>query len=285
VIIHTAASRLLATDQNFVNFIRVALDELLPSATRMVDAMQTWPGSQEPHECGFNLANATSEPIFKYLDSDPSRAARLAGSQKGFLDSPAFSPSHLIQGYEWGKVRKVIDVGGSEGAIAIELARAFSNLHCVVQDQPQTILGAKIPDDLHNRVELVAQDMFQGQDILDADVYLIRRVLHDWSDKYAGKILKNLVPALERNNGSVIVINDSCLPDFGTMSLYDQRFARATSLTMKAIQNGVERDRKDWERLLRVVDERLILREVKTDANAALAVMVVALHQPFSNSV
>jgi hypothetical protein len=274
MVAHTAASHLLATSPNLSNFIEIALDELLPSASRMINAMHKWPNSQEPNEAGFNIANNTSDPIFEVMNRDPARATRFAGSMRGFLESPAFSPRHLVEGYEWGSVEKVVDVGGSGGSIATELVKEYKNLKCVVEDLPQTLDTASIPEGIKERVELVPHDIFEQQLVLDADIYLIRFVLHDWSDKYAARILKGLVPALESGNGK-IVINDTCLPDWGTMSLFDQRFLRATSLTMREIQNGKERDAKDWKHLLRLADQRLVLREVRRPVGIALSILVV----------
>ena len=224
VIAHTAASRVLATDENLANFIEVAFDELLPAASRMVDAMERWPRSHEPNEAGFNIANATQDSMFAVMDKDPARARRFAGSMRHFLDTPAFSPNHLSEGFEWATVEKLVDVGGNSGAIAVELARKFPHLRCVVQDLPGTIETARVPTDVSERVSLMAHDFFVEQPVCDADVYLIRWVLHDWSDLYVAKILRAIVPAMKKD--AKLIMNDSCLPEPGTMSFYDQRFLR-----------------------------------------------------------
>lgn len=275
LVAHTLASKLLLTDQNFVNFIRVALDELLPSAANMVAAMQKWPESQHPHEAGFQLANGTRDPIFEVLDKDPERAERFALSMRGFLDSEAFSARHLGGAYPWGERRKVVDVGGSSGTVARHLADWFPALRCVVQDLPQTV-GSSIAESApEDRVQFMAHDMFGEQPVVDADVYLIRFVLHDWSDEYAARIIRRVVPMLEK--GAELVINDTCLPEYGTKSAYEQRFLRATSLTMRAIQNGRERDLEDWKNLLSRVDERLVVKDLVRPEGSALAILVVVL--------
>jgi len=258
-----------------VDFIRVALDELLPSAANMVDAIQKWPESQQPNEAGFQLANQTNEPIFEVLNKDAARAECFANSMKGFFDSPAFSPEHLLSGYSWNEKKRVVDIGGSSGAIARQLALRFPVLQCVVQDLVETIAPSGTDSPSNDRVEFMTHDMFQEQPVIDADVYLIRFVLHDWSDEYAARIIQRVVPGLE--NGAELLIDDTCLPEYGTMSAYDQRFLQATSLTMKAIQNGRERDLEDWKDLLRVADERLVVRKLMKPASSALSILVAAL--------
>lgn len=110
-----------------------------------------------------------------------------------------------------------------------------------------------------------------------ADVYLLRSVLHDWSDEFAIKILKKLVPALEKGKGKVL-INDICLPEWASIELAEQRFLRDMSLAMKAIQNGRERDYHDWQRLVSSADPRLTL-SVKRPEGSALSIIVVKLGQ------
>lgn len=42
------------------------------------------------------------------------------------------------------------------------------------------------------RVQLQGHNFFQPQPVLDADVYFIKSIIHDWSDDEALKILKQL---------------------------------------------------------------------------------------------
>ena len=224
VVAHTAASRVLATDPNLVGNLQFALDEMGPAASRMVDAMERWPHSQETNETGFNLAYGTNDAFFASVGKNPVRASKLAAAMRSFLDTPPFAPHHLAQGFEWAGVEKMVDVGGSGGAVAVELARHFPRLHCVVQDLPLSMETAHIPEDVKDRVCLMPHDFFTEQLVHDADVYLLRRVLHDWSDLYCVKIIRALIPAMKK--GARIVINDSLLPEYGAMSLFDQRFLR-----------------------------------------------------------
>ena len=244
----------------------------------MVAAMQKWPESPHPHESGFQLANQTDEPIFEVLNGDAERAGRFAVSMRGFLESAGFAAGHLGGAYAWGDRRKVVDIGGSSGDVARYLAGRFPGLRCVVQDLGGTVgLSGGEEGDVEGRVQFMAHDMFGEQPVRDADVYLIRFVLHDWSDEYAARIIRRLVPMLE--DGAELVINDTCLPEHGTVSAYDQRFLRATSLTMRAIQNGRERDLEDWKNLLRRADERLVVKDLVRPERSELSVLVVVLQK------
>jgi hypothetical protein len=66
----------------------------------------------------------------------------------------------------------------------------------------------------------MSHDMFSEQPVAGADVYLLRFVLHDWSDKYCVKVLKQLIPALKR--GAKVVIQDHLLPEPGALGMLQE---------------------------------------------------------------
>ena len=57
---------------------------------------------------------------------------------------------------------------------------------------------------------LAVHDFFTPQPIKDADVYLLRMVLHDWSDKYCLRILRHI--RASAGPSSRIMIVDNLIP-------------------------------------------------------------------------
>lgn len=76
IVAHTAASKLLAEDQKIHDWVRVSTDELWQGAAQTVNAISKYPGSQEPNQTGFTLANNTDKSIFEFFDQYPDRAQR-----------------------------------------------------------------------------------------------------------------------------------------------------------------------------------------------------------------
>lgn len=107
----------------------------------------------------------------------------------------------------------VVDVGGGHGAVPKALAPATKNIRFVVQDfEDEVAYGRKIlPEDLKGRVEFMQHDSFTEQPVKGASVYFMRWILHDWSDKYAIRILKALAPAMKF--GSRVVLAEWLLKD------------------------------------------------------------------------
>ena len=198
-------------------------DELWPSETRLVDAMEKWRGSEEPTQTVFTLSDPSGEAYFDIIKHDAKRAQRLADIMQFLQSSPPLSLSFLVKDLEWeteGSPEIMVDIGGSHGSISIELLRKFPNLRSIVQDLQDTITTALVPEDLTDRLDFKIHNFFEEQPVKNADLYFLRSILHDWSEKYAIKILKNLVPALKK--GAKVIVNEVCLPEPNILSYHEQ---------------------------------------------------------------
>lgn len=142
--------------------------------------------------------------------------------------NPGYAASHLVDNYPWTELGNgtIVDVGGSQGAYSIPIVQKFPELSCVVQDLPNVVSGAgkSVPSELTEKVKFMDHDFFQEQPVKNADAYLLRHVLHDWSDKYAILILRALVPALKK--GARVIINELILPEPGKIPMTEERNLR-----------------------------------------------------------
>jgi hypothetical protein len=158
------------------------------------------------------------------------------------------------------------------------LAKKFPNLAITVQDLPQarTVFDKNITDDLKPRVTFDAHDFFKPQTI-QADIFLIKLILHDWPDNESVQILRNLVPAM-RPGSRVLFIDyvgkQDTLTAEGSDSLPRsiQQFGTSTDLRMMALFSAKERPVDAWKDIFRKADERFDL--VRVEANP-LTFMVI----------
>ena len=70
----------------------------------------------------------------------------------------------------------------------------------------------------------MAHDFFTEQPVKEANFYLLRQILHDWSDKYAVKILRSLLSAMGKD--SAIIVMEQVLPDPGDVPLPVEYYTR-----------------------------------------------------------
>ncbi|KAF3003297.1 hypothetical protein E8E14_007415 [Neopestalotiopsis sp. 37M] len=186
LIAHNRNSKAI-TDPSINDWLKTASQDLWPTATKLFEALQKWPKSQEINQTAFALAHDTELSIYEFFEANPDRALSFVGSLKALTSSPAYQISHVINNYNWAALGKatVVDVGGSRGNIAAQLAERFPELNFVVQDLENVIKGAEndIPEELRGRIQFEARDLFAPQTV-EADVYFMRWILHNWPDKY-----------------------------------------------------------------------------------------------------
>ncbi|KAM3069220.1 hypothetical protein ACMFMG_010736 [Clarireedia jacksonii] len=275
VVAHTSISRVIAEKPNMEAWISQACSNMWPAATRVVDAMEKWPGTEEPTHTGFNLANNTSDPFYVEIQKSPRRAREFADGMRFFHASPGLETSFVVEGYDWASLgtAKVVDVGGSHGLIAFAITKEFPGLSCVVQDLPDVMAGIDESDPRlqDGRVTFQVHDFFEEQPIHGADVYFFRMIFHNWSDKYCVKILRNLIPSLKK--GARIVVNDVCLPAPGEISLYKERMLRSFDFAMKEVCNAQERDLMDWKDMFAKADPRFRFNGVRKVRDAKMDII------------
>lgn len=142
-----------------------------------------------------------------------------------FSMGPGYAPKWLVENYPWKRLGAgtLVDVGGSNGEYSIAIAQNYPRIKVIIQDRLDVVTKAKsnAPTQRADRISFMAHDFFLEQPIKDADVYLMRWILHDWSDTYAIRILRALIPALKK--GAKIVLHEYIVPEPGeTLTLQDK---------------------------------------------------------------
>ena len=87
-------------------------------------------------------------------------------------------------------------------------------------------------------------------------MFFFRWIFHNYSDQYAIKILKNLVPALKP--GARILINDHCLLDPGQDDPWDERVIRRMDMVMLSLLNSQERTEGEFRALFKQASEGFV---------------------------
>ena len=214
---HTASSRLLAHDTDLCDAIAMMAQETWPCSLRVLDAVEKHPECQEPNEAAYGLVNEPGVSMFDFLARQPQRLRRFVGAMRYYSSLPGWDLKYLVNGYAWSDVDRpgavVVDVGGGQGVVSRALAQNTSNIHFIVQDLEDTAKDGEglLPQDLRHRIRFMQHDFFSEQPLNMADVYFLRWILHDWSDKYAVMILQNLIPALK--DGARVILYEMVLAD------------------------------------------------------------------------
>ncbi|KAI0087132.1 S-adenosyl-L-methionine-dependent methyltransferase [Irpex rosettiformis] len=178
--------------------------------------------SGEPNETAFNLAFKTDLPYFEWL-SKPEQAYKNKRFITGMHAGNRISAQGVIlkgesTRFDWKSLPEdsvVVDVAGGVGTQTLTLAKEFSHLKYVVQDRASVIeddahkfWNAELPEVLSSgRVQLQAHDIFAPQPIRGAAVFIVRAIVHDWSDDYCVKFLSQLRAAATPSTQLIVIDN------------------------------------------------------------------------------
>ncbi|EMT74665.1 Sterigmatocystin 8-O-methyltransferase [Fusarium odoratissimum] len=281
-VVHTSLSAVPAKQYLIRSWFRHHFDEARVAGVHFAESFEKFSAgkdkpSEEPIESPFSLANVdklkTPESFWDYLNREAEgkpkgwRATNFAESMQAASSASAIRAEDLLKiGYDWAQLGDVtlVDVGGSSGHDAVHLARTFPSLKkIVVQDLPevQAAFDERLPEELKSRVSFEPHDFFGPQNT-PGDVYMLKTILHDWPDKYAAKILANLVPRL-KSGSRILLVEAVGLPEGvePPFQMLGRTFA-AADLHMLGVFNSLERNLEDWKKLLGDVDERLEIGHV-----------------------
>ncbi|KAH7053461.1 O-methyltransferase-domain-containing protein [Macrophomina phaseolina] len=266
-ITHTPMSKLMRDDEDWLDAAKWATEDNWSIAVRAVDALERWPGSHKPTETAFNLSRDTSDTFFEHLAKFPQKLKTLSGHFRAVSALPSHRPDDLSRSRLWREIdmprATLVDVGGNYGYVSMQVAQATKDIRFIVQDRPEKVrLGEDcLPAEYKDRISFQPHDLFMEQPLKGADVYFLRKVLHEWADPICVQILRNLVPALKY--GARIVVYERILSD-RPESTCDERDSRCLDLVMLMSLNGRERSQSDWRETMRG-DSSAGLEEVLLD--------------------
>jgi 6-hydroxytryprostatin B O-methyltransferase len=246
------------------------------------DAMLSWPEAMlqydEPTKPGsipFNIGNSHDKPFFDVMQEEDGMtmfADAMKSSETGR------DAGHFLYGFDWASLGEgpVVDLGGSNGHIAIPIAEKYPELEIIIQDLEANRQHAAelIPAEIKNRVTFQVQDFFQPQAVkTGAKVFFLRHIIHDWADEDAYRILKHLVPEVE--NGAKILVSDR-VPGFtGPRPTFFHSLVQWVDLLMWTLLGAKERSVEQWEKLLEKTDERLKILSLQIPAGTEFAMIEI----------
>ncbi|MEV7967874.1 methyltransferase [Sphaerisporangium sp. NPDC088356] len=138
--------------------------------------------------------SAYGRPYYEDIADDPRLLAEFDGFAHWYTGR---SVADVIEGYQWGRVGTVVDVGGGSGMLLTRLLQAYPRLRGVLIDLPSSAAKAEAAFDaagLSGRCEAIGGSFFDPLP-RGGDVYLLSGVLIDWDDQSATTILRRCAEA------------------------------------------------------------------------------------------
>ncbi|WP_447040594.1 methyltransferase [Streptomyces sp. DSM 118878] len=238
----TAAGALLDSSRpdSLVSFVRMFTD---PAIVRAWDGLDS---SVRTGGIAFDAVFGTD--FFSFLGRHPQLSADFNAAMSQASEETAAVLPHA---YDFSRFTSVTDIGGGDGSVLAGILAAHPALTGVLHDTKDGLAQAPGTLDRHgvaDRCSLAAGDFFRSVPG-GSDLYLIKSVLHDWSDDQAVTILGHCREVLPP--GGHVLIVEPVLPEVvGTGAAAhaaDGGITYLSDLNMLVNLGGRERTRKDFE--------------------------------------
>ncbi len=166
---------------------------------------RTYLASRQLADCVLNgVEELSPEAVFRDIYQSKGSVDSFSNAMWNISIRPS---RELVQDEVFTKCRKLIDLGGGPGALAIAAAEAHPDLHAVVYDM-SAIAGhfdgrAKVSP-AHARLSFHAGD-FWRDDLPSADTYALGYILSDWSTPMCEALLLRIRDALP-HGGHLLIL-------------------------------------------------------------------------------
>ena len=135
--------------------------------------------------------------LFEFLAAEPRRRNHL---RRRHVRTNRGVRAQRRRAYDFSDVRTVVDLGGGNGTLLVEILRRHTHLSGVLFETPTVAARADAvldATDIADRCKLLAGDFFERVPV-GADCYVLANVLHDWDDARSVEILRNCRQAMSR---------------------------------------------------------------------------------------
>ena len=221
-------------------FLRSGHPETLRGIAEMICDREHWHAhgnmmqSVKTGENGF--AYTFGQPFFEYAAANPQVAEVFDEAMTSF--SRGISRA-VAAAYDFSGAQRIADIGGGHGTLLSTILQANEHANGILFDQPQVARGAKISD----RVSIVGGDFF-AEIPVEADVYLMKHIIHDWNDAQCVVILANL--AKSAKSGARLLIIEAVVEDDDAAP----SMSKVLDLNMLVATGGKERTGNEYHALL-----------------------------------
>ncbi|RYY18467.1 MAG: methyltransferase domain-containing protein, partial [Chitinophagaceae bacterium] len=153
-------------------------------------------------EGGFT--RALGVPVFQYLANNHETGKLF---DRMMTDIHGGETQPMVDAYDFSGFGTVVDIGGGNGEVISAILKRHEAVKGILFDLPEVIDRARNNIAAHgfgDRCQLVTGNFFNTI-VKEGDAYIMRHILHDWSDEDAIAILSNCRKAMNVG-GKVLVV-------------------------------------------------------------------------------
>ena len=187
-----------------------------------------------PHKLGM--------PWFDWLEKHPAKGKEFHDAMTSLS---AGAVAAVVSAYDFSGIKKLVDVGGGHGLLLASILSKYPDMRGVLYDAPAVVLDAAEVLTAHgvvDRCETVGGD-FLGSVPGGGDAYILKHIIHDWSDEECATILSHCRAGMKA--GGKVLIVEMVVPEPNVPAT-----SKFLDLQMLLFLTGRERTESEYRDLL-----------------------------------
>jgi acetylserotonin N-methyltransferase len=157
------------------------------------------------------------------------------------------SSDKVVEAFDLSGFRRMIDLGGATGHLAISACQKYPELRAAIFDLPEVLETTRSyigkSGNVAERIEVLSGDFFRDE-LPQGDLFVLGRILHDWSEPQIRDLLTRIYHRLPPG-GALLIAEKIVDPDkSGPLP------ALLQSLNMLVCTHGKERTLDEYRQLL-----------------------------------
>ncbi|XP_069801324.1 acetylserotonin O-methyltransferase-like isoform X1 [Dendropsophus ebraccatus] len=151
----------------------------------------------------------------------------------------------VIQAFDFSIFHTVYDLGGCSGGLAKQFVSTYKESTVTIMDMPKVVQTAKkhFITESEQQIHFLEGDFFNDP-IPEADLYIMARIIHDWTEEKCLSLLRKIYQSCRPGGGVLIV--EALLNEDRSGPVHSQLF----SLKMLVQTEGKERMPSEYTKLL-----------------------------------
>jgi len=176
--------------------------------------------------------------VWKYYETHPEEGVNF---MKAMTGSTKAAINNVIPAYDFSGFKTIVDVGGGNGAFLTAVLEQAKQAKGIVFDEEYVVEETeKALRENGNTDRCIAEagNFFESV-TPGADAYIMKHILHDWSDEKSVEILNNCGKAMKP--GSKLLVIESVIPEGNV-----PHPGKFMDINMMAMTGGKERTEKEF---------------------------------------
>jgi hypothetical protein len=181
------------------------------------------------------------EPIFDWLSKHAEQAAVFDAAMVAVHGRET---GVMLDAYDFSEIGTLADVGGGNGSVLRAVLGRYPQMRGMLCDLSGVLERARplvARDGLADRLQLMPTNFFESVPA-GADAYLMRHIIHDWTDEQSAQILRNVRRAM--GSAGRLLLVEGIIPPGN-----ERDFSKLLDLNMLLIPGGKERTLAEYRQL------------------------------------